>query len=396
MQQEFGNVQLYLEIKNSTLVEWDLEVGDVVHYKQNSRDGEIFRRATIIGSHGEFANLTQWELDSGGLFTKIPGQPELQFFKMLGAAFEEFDELTGTWQYMGEDLFLMANIYWPIAPEAMFGGYMPLYIPLGYTGEDVENLLSLLSSVFDESSFTEDHVSMRNTTLDRGFDTFVDTNTGAITFMGGWMNMPGGDDTTWMYMTIYPMYNETLHSGTTSIPVPNDAVSEIVVSDIEIITDNDGIELVDAILDYNPINTSISNGTVLYYNDLLITNTTGLDNLTFYIKFADSFDLDFYDLTFWAWNMSGNNEWEAAPPSATDMFVYDYADNSLTIIFPIGGGSGPISIIMAVSYIYAPPVELIPKGEIPGFPLLMILGFLSLGAIALIIKQRKKIKKIQL
>ncbi|MHA2288738.1 MAG: Loki-CTERM sorting domain-containing protein, partial [Promethearchaeota archaeon] len=203
------------------------------------------------------------------------------------------------------------------------------------------------------------------------------------------MNMPGGSDSSWMYMTIYPMFNKTLPSGTTSVSVPNDAVNEIAISDIEIITDNDGIELVNAILDYNPINTSITNGTVLYYNDLLITNTTGLDNLTFYLKFDGTFLLLNYNLTFWAWNMSGNNEWEAAPPSATDMFIYDYADNSLTIIFPIGGGSGPISIIMAVSYVYTGPDE-----AIPGFPFLMTFVFLSVGLIALILIHQKKVKKL--
>ena len=388
---ESGDIQLYYEIKSMTLVDWDLELGDVVYYKQNSRDGEFYRRATIVYIDGEFVNMTEWELDSGGLFMKIPGQPELQFFKALIAEFEEFDGSTGTWQSMGDDLFLEANTYWPISPYAMFGGVSPpLFLTSGSTGEDLENLLTMLDSVFDESTFTEDHVILRNSTLGREYDTYVDTTTGAITFMGGWMNMPGGDDTDWMYMTIYPMYNKTLNSGTTSVSVPNDAISEITVSNIEVITDNDGIELLNAILDHNPINTSITNGTVLYYNDFLITNTTGLDNLTFYIKFADTFDLDAYNLTFWAWNMSGNSEWEAAPSSATDMFVYDYADNSLTIVFPIGGGSGPISIIMAVSYIYTGP----PEESIPGFSVFLTFGFLSVSLIALIIIQLKKVKKL--
>ena len=185
------------------------------------------------------------------------------------------------------------------------------------------------------------------------------------------------------------MVNETLNAGTNSISVPNDAISEIASSRIDIITSNAGPEIVNAILNYNPINTSITDGTVIYYNDLLITNTTGLANLTFYIKFDDTFDLDNYNLTFWAWNMSGNNEWEEAPPEATDMFVYDYADNSLTIIFPIGGSSGPISIIMAVSYIHAGQPELIP-----GFPLLITLGFLTVSTAALIMIHFKKVKKL--
>jgi len=86
--------------------------------------------------------------------------------------------------------------------------------------------------------------------------------------------------------------------------------------------------------------------------------------------------------------MSGNNEWQAAPSDATDMFVYDYADNSLTIIFPIGGSSGPLSIVMAVSYIDAVPEA------IPGFPLLMTLGFLAVSVIALIMIHFKKVKKL--
>lgn len=87
--------------------------------------------------------------------------------------------------------------------------------------------------------------------------------------------------------------------------------------------------------------------------------------------------------------MSGNNEWEVASSSAIDMFVYDYADNSLTIIFPIGGGSGPISITMAVSFIYTGLDE-----SIPGFPFLLTFGFLSISLIALIATQLKKVKKL--
>jgi len=382
---------LYYEIKNMTLVDWDLEIGDVVYYKQNSQEGEIYNRATIIATDGEFVNLTIWEEISGGLFTKIPGQPELQFFKTVFAELEEFNEITGTWQSNGNHIFLEANTYWPISPYAMYGPTIPpLFIPLGFTGEDVENLLGVFSDMFDEMTFTEDRVNLRNSTIGKDYDIYIDISTGQITFLGGWMNMPGGDDTTWMYMAIYPMHNETLHSGTNSISVEiNDAISKVAVANIDIITNNTGIEVVNAILAYNPTNTSITNGTVIYYNDLLISNTTGLENITFYIKFDDSFDLNNYNLTFWAWNMSGNNEWDAAPPEATDMFVYDYADNSLTIIFPVGGGSGPISIIMAVSYIYTGSEE-----AIPGFPFLMILGFLSLSAIALIIKQKKKVKKL--
>ena len=393
MIQDSLGIQIYYVIKNMTLVEWNLDIGDIVYYKQNSQDGELYRRATIEYTDGEFVNMTEWEVASGGLFTKIPGQPEFQFFKAVIAEFEEFDQVTGTWQNMGDDLFLEANKFWPISPYAMFGGVSPpLFIPLGFTGEDFENLLVLLSSVFDEMTFNEDHVLLRNSTLGREYDTYVDIASGRITFMGGWMNMPGGDNTTWNYMNIYPMYNATLHSGTNEISIPNDAISEIVVSNIEINTNNTGVELVNAILGYNPTNTSITNGTVLYYNDLLITNTTGLDTLTFYIKFADSFDLDAYNLTFWAWNMSGNNEWEAAPPSATDMFIYDYVDNSLTIIFPIGGGSGSVSITMAVSYISILP-DIPPEETILVLLFLIILGSIALIAIALGIRQKRKVKK---
>ncbi|MEE9571700.1 MAG: hypothetical protein V3W20_01475, partial [Candidatus Neomarinimicrobiota bacterium] len=387
---EHGYVQLYYEIQHQTLVDWDLEIGDVVYYKQNSKDGGTYMRATMVITYGEFVNLTQWEVDSGGFFTTIPGQPELQFFKAIIAKFEEFDEETGTWDYFGTDIFLEANIYWPISPYAMFGGTAPpLFVPLGFTGEDFENLLALLGGMFDVMTFAEDHVFLRNSTNNKEYNSYVDTATGRITFMGGWMNMPGGDDTTWNYMTIYPMFNETLDSGTNHISFPNEAVSEVTVSFIEIIADNTGIEVLNALLAYNPINTSITEGTVLYYNDLLITNATGVTNLTFYIKFDDSFDLNSYNLTFWAWNMSGNNEWSAAPSEATDMFVYDYEDNSLTIIFPIDGSSGAMSIIMAVSFIYAGPPELIP-----GFPLLITLGFLTVSTAALIMIHFKKVKKL--
>jgi len=387
-----GSDLVYYEIKNMTLIEWDVDIGDVVYYKQNSEDDETYCRATILATYGEFFNLTEWELYSDGLFMKIPGQPELQFFKIVIADFEMFDEETGLWQYIGDDLFLEANKYWPISPIAMFGGTAPpLFIPLDFTGEDLKNLLGLFSNIFDDITFTENRVNLRNSTLDKEYDILIDVSTGQITFMGGWMNMPDGDDTDWMYMSMYPMHNETLHSGTNSISVPNDAVSEIAVYDIEIITNNTDIEVLNALLAHNPTNTSIINGTVLYYNDLLISNSTGLENLTFYIKFDDSFDLNNYNLTFWAWNMSGNNEWEAAPPEAADMFVYNYADNSLTIHFPVEGSSGAISIIMAMSYVYIGSDT--TPGGIPGYPLLLTLGMLSIGLIALIMIHLKKVKK---
>ncbi|MHA1510041.1 MAG: hypothetical protein ACTSO6_15235, partial [Promethearchaeota archaeon] len=359
--------------------------------KQNSQDGGTYMRATVLFTASEFVNLTVWEVDSGGLFITIPGQPELQFFKAIIADFENFDEDTGTWNDIGDDLFLEANIYWPISPYAMFGGVAPpLFVPIGFTGEDFENLLAMLGGMFDEMTFNEDHVILRNSTNNKEYNTYLDPTSGRISFMGGWMNMPGGDDTTWNYMSIYPMLNETLNAGTNSISVPNDVISEIAALRIDVITSNNGVELVNAILNHNPLNTSITNGTVLYYNDLLITNTTGLDNITFYIKFDASFDLANYNLTFWAWNMSGNNEWSQAPPEATEMFVYDYEDNSLTIIFPTGGSSGPLSITMAVSFIYtASSSELIP-----GFPLLMTLGFLTVGVFALIMIHLKKVKKL--
>ncbi len=388
-----GSDLVYYEIKNMTLVEWDVEIGDVVYYKLNSRDGEIYMRATIVETDGEFYNLTEWELDSDGLFTKIPGQPEMQFFVSVFADFEAFDKETGTWESEEGGLFLEANTYWPISLTAMFGATAPpLFIPLGFTGEDFEGLFGILSSVFDEMTFTEGRANLRNSTLGKEYDTYIDISTGQITFMGGWLNMPWGDDTDWMYMTLYPMHNETLHSGTNSISVSSDAVSELAVSNIEIITNNTGIEAVNALLAYNPTNTSITNGTVLYYNDLLISNSTGLENLTFYIKFDDTFDLNNYNLTFWAWNMSGNNEWEAAPPEEiADIIVYDYDDNSLTIYFPVEGSSGAISIIMALSYVYigSDPTP----GGIPGYPLLLTLGMLSIGLIALIVIHLKKVKK---
>jgi len=80
---EHGEVQLYYEIKNQTLVDWDLEIGDVVYYKQNSQDGGSYMRTTVLYTASEFFNLTVWEVDSGGFFTTISGQPELQFFKAI-------------------------------------------------------------------------------------------------------------------------------------------------------------------------------------------------------------------------------------------------------------------------------------------------------------------------
>jgi hypothetical protein len=388
---------LYYEIKSMTLVEWDVEIGDVVYYKENSEDGETYIRATIILTDGEFFNMTEMELESNGIFTKIPGQPELQFFKVVVADIGEFNITAGTWQYKGDYLFLEANTYWPISPNVMFEGDIPpLFIPEDFTGEDFEDLYGSLESVFDNITYTSDHINLRNSTVDKEYNVYLEVDTGRITYMGGWMNNIGGNDTDWFYISAYPMYNETLESGTNNFSVPSDAVSEITTCNIEIVTNNTGIEALNALLAHNPTNTSITNGTVLYYSDLLITNSTGLANLTFYIKFDSTFDLNNYNLTFWAWNMSGNNEWEEAPPEeVADIIDYDYADNSLTIYFPVEGRSEPLSIIIAVSHIYIGPDPSPPPlpGGIPGYPLLLTLGILSIGLIALIVIHLKKVKK---
>lgn len=52
----------------------------------------------------------------------------------------------------------------------------------------------------------------------------------------------------------------------------------------------------------------------------------------------------------------------------------------------------PCSIIMAMSYVYTGPV---PPGAIPGYPILLTLGMLSIGAFALIMIHLKKVKKIR-
>ena len=55
-----GSDLVYYEIKNMTLVEWDVDIGDVVYYKLNFEDGEKYCRVTIISTDGIFFNMTTW------------------------------------------------------------------------------------------------------------------------------------------------------------------------------------------------------------------------------------------------------------------------------------------------------------------------------------------------
>ena len=214
--------------------------------------------------------------------------------------------------------------------------------------------------------------------------------TGMTTMIRGWMY--NFDDFfgyyTWNYFSAYLETSVFLDPGLNIIDLESLFNTDLEIT-AEIIVSGSGAEFIYALNSFNPVDEDIPMGDTLGYLDLKITNHSLLtENITLIITFPTSVDLSIYYTYFWGWNMDGTNQWNGAPQEFYDACIYDYTDNSLTIIFPVGGSSGPLSITMAVSYILASP-ELIP-----GFPLLMTLGFLMVSTIALIMIHFKKVKKL--
>ena len=80
--------------------------------------------------------------------------------------------------------------------------------------------------------------------------------------------------------------------------------------------------------------------------------------------------------------MSGINEWDLAPSSVTDLYVYDYLTK--TLIINITGI--PSTVLFAMSYIdISPPA-------ITGYPLEIFFSISIIAAFALLVVKRKKFR----
>lgn len=379
---------LYYEIKTQTLVDWTLNVGDSFYLKRNGDEFEDLR-VSIYESHSVFVNMTELvnELGSMGIPLTVPSeQPELQFFSYLEAEFELWDITTESWVWDDYGIIAIANIYWPISPLIFEAGGPPILMPENTEGSDLENLFDMFSPVYDDITYSTDYVMLRNSTLNRALTFNFDPTSGRIIMMHGWMNtpIPGSE---WTYASMYPKFNEALSTGINQFTLQSDFMLDITV-DIELNVSIGGPtpQYIYSVIPFNPVNITLPNGTALVFFDQLITNYGLIDgNITFTITFPSSIDLSQTKLFFFAFNMSGTNQWDSPPPEFYDAIIYDYGSNS--IIFEVEPW-GPNGMISAFAYI-----DLSQVPGIPGYEPIFIFGFIIVAILSIITITRKRIKK---
>ena len=376
----------YYELKDMTLIDWYLQPGDIFHYKVNEDDHEdSIIRATILGTLHLFLNMTLFELDTGGLFTLPLDQPELQFFSVLLADFEIWNVTSETWQIdMYEEPLAISNTYWPLSPIALGMGYgFPLAFPMGVSSSDFSGLFEVYSTVYDDITYGSNYVTLVNTTLDRQLDFHFDSTSGMLTYLGGWINQPGGDPTDWSYTSVYPLNCENLTLGESSFDFESDFNLDIDFS-ISINVTSVPFQYYYAVFPFNPVTVPLPNGTALCYLDQIISHPSLVSgNLTMTITFPSSINLATTEVFLFAWNVSGLSTWEIAPP---EVYEIDIATNSIMVYF---GAYSADSVISALSYI--PPSPSSPG--IPGYnPFLLIMGLILAAIMIMKVRGREKFK----
>ncbi|MBA7525464.1 hypothetical protein ES705_17615 [subsurface metagenome] len=385
--QSFLNVNsegiMCFEVKSQTLVDWSVDVGDDLYYKNNGEDlWDV--KVTILGIGSVYANMSKVFAPMG---IPLPsGQPEYQFFSYLYADIFEWDYMTGTWNLDSDRPFAIANIYWPISPlQFEFGP--PVLMPKGTTSSELSGLFDFYSSVFDVITYSPGHVLLRNTTLDRELNFHFDETSGRVTMMHGWMKQPvPGEE--WHYMSIYPKFYEALTPGSNSFTLSTDFLSRITVSmDVDVSIGVPEAALIYNYFTMNPVNVSLPNGTAMAYFDQLFAHHSLISgNITMTITLPTSIDLSEMIFFFYAFNMSGTLEWDSPPPEFyIDSVTYNFVTNTITIEMP----AWDRGIISAMAYF---TIEDIPDTveEIPGYNIFFISLLIIITSGIVIRKVRKK------
>ncbi|MFX0028003.1 MAG: hypothetical protein ACFE8B_02245 [Candidatus Hermodarchaeota archaeon] len=373
-----GEIQMWFELADE-LVEWDVDIGDNLYFKQII-DGNMEERRFIIDS------IEYKFLDVTTIGFPIPtGQPKYQFFTEVYANFSVWMKDTETWFDPGGTWeFSAANEYWPIAPYHMMGN-MPYLLPEGTVANDLQNLFNILSMWYDDITYNPGHVIMRNTTASKEFHFYFDETTGRMTYLGG-ENYAMNE---WWPMAVYPEFIQNLNTGAnTFVLSDNFDMDPTLTVDIDI-TGSTEPDFIYAVLPHNPIGIPLPNGTALLYLDHKITDHSAVvGNVTMTLQFPSSIQISENFIYLYAFNVSGTGEWDLAPPEYYLYGVtYDLANNRMTFQIQI---AGPYMYISAVSY-----EELPPDGDgtppIPGYDLL-ILSLAIITVSALLIKKMYKKK----
>lgn len=374
-----GSNFLYYEIKAQTLVTWSVGEGDVIYYKNNEEELRDIK-VTILASFSYFANISVM-LNPMGL--SIPsGQPELQFYSVLYAELEEWDNDLDAWAFEDTNVIAVSNIYWPISP-LQFDFGPPLIMPENTAASDLSDLFDVYGAVYDDITYTTGHVSMRNSTIDKEMHMYFDEASGRVEMMYGWMKQPFGMSE-WEYMSIYPKFVKALVSGSNSFTMDTDFPTGVTV-DVDVTTTGTGAAYIYNQFSMNPVNVTIPNGTVSTYFDMLFTNDSLISgNITLTIHIPTSIDLTRVLFFFYAFNMSGTEEWDAAPPEFyVDSVTYNFVQNTITIIMP-PWDRGVVSAMAFFDLDAEPPVE------IPGYNIFFLSMMILIVSGLVIRKVRKK------
>ena len=379
---------MHYELKTQTIVDWSLNVGDSLYYKQN-QDDPIDFRLLIRESHTVFVNMTELtkEYNSAGIPMVLPSsQPEYQYFSYLEGELEIWDTTTESWDYVHYGIFAVANIYWPISPLMFELGIIPLLIPENTVASELQDIFNMFSPVYDEITYSTNYVLLHNTTLDRTLSYYFDIPSGQLNMMSGWAKLPvSGTD--WSYMSYYTKKNVTLSTGVNQFSLESNFNLDIQVDvELNVSVGAPNPEYIYSVLPFNPANSTLPNGTALVFFDQLITHYGLISgNITFTITFPSSIDLNQVELIFFAFNMSGTEQWDQPPPEFYDAIIYDYSTNSITFeVQPWG----PQAILSAFAYI-----DLSQFPGIPAYDPILIFSFSILALIALITITRKRIIK---
>ncbi|MFX0076104.1 MAG: hypothetical protein ACFE96_11715 [Candidatus Hermodarchaeota archaeon] len=378
---------MFYELKSQTLVDWSLGPGDTFYHKSNE-DGQRDFRCTISGSYIVYTNMTYlaYLYSTIGVTIPIAGQPELQFFSYLEAEFEVWDTSSESWSFMGYDIICIANIYWPISPLVFEAGGPPLLVPENTVASDMDDFFVMFESIYDEiTNPSSDTIILRNSTEDKSLYYHFDIPTGRVIMMHGWAKapVPGSE---WTFISSYTKKVETLSAGTNSFALESDFSLDISVNVEMNVTAGPTAEYIYSVFPYNPVNISLPNGTALVFFDQLITNYGQIDgNITFTIIFPSTIDLSQTELFFFAYNVSGSEEWNIVPPEFYDRIIYDFDANSIT--FPTEAW-GPRGMISAFAYIDTSQVS-----YIPGYEPILVLGFSAIAILGIVSIYRKKYLK---
>jgi hypothetical protein len=173
------------------------------------------------------------------------------------------------------------------------------------------------------------------------------------------------------------LYVENTFATSTNFP------SGVTVT-LEMNVNNTGAAYISTFFPMNPLDEPLPLGTAFaFFDQLMINYSLIISNITMTINLPTSIDLATIRFLFYAYNMSGTEEWDSPPPEFyIDSVTYNLATNSITIEMP----TFPFGLISAMAYIDT--TDLPP--EIPGYNIFLISLLIIITSGIVVKKIRKK------